>query len=376
MKKTNTKFNFRNWKVLLIILFPIQWLFFSIISSHHHFIETYYSNGLFKALSFILRIVIGWIPFSLGEIIVYSLVLYLITSLIWSLFRVATKKIKFKSLLLKLVINLVAWASLIYFIFMILWGLNYQREPLIPNAETNFSTEELEGLCEILIINANESRKKAAERKGSKGVLFMDNKEVINKAYTGYENLDIENKKLNYKLPSVKKIMFTGLFSSIGVSGIYNPFTGEANVNMDPPDFLLPATVCHEMAHQSGIAPEDEANYIAYIVCSRHPDPFFQYSGNILAMRYAMSALRRIDPTSYTKLWEKISDGIKSDLELNRKYWQQFQNPFEKYSDKVYDSYLKANSQKAGIRSYGLMVRLLLNDYRKKGSLVILNKMF
>ncbi len=207
-----------------------------------------------------------------------------------------------------------AWASLVYFLFMILWGLNYQREPLFPNAEENFSTEELKGLCEALILNANESRKIASERNGSKGVLFMDDREVINKAYIGYENLNIENKKLDYKFPSVKKIMFTGLFSSIGVSGIYNPFTGEANVNMDPPDFLMPATVCHEMAHQSGIAPEDEANYIAYIVCSRHPDPFFQYSGNILAMRYAMSTLRRIDTASYSRLWGEINDDIKSDL--------------------------------------------------------------
>jgi hypothetical protein len=363
MKKTSTKFNYRNWKVLLIILFPIQWLFFSIISSHHHFIETYYSNGLYKVLSFILRIIIGWIPFSLGEIIIYSLFLYLIAFLIWSIYRVVKKKIKLKSFLIKLLVNLVAWASLVYFLFMILWGLNYHREPLITVTETNFTTEELRGLCELLITETNNSREKAIEKMH---VLNMDKKEIIAEAYEGYKGLTIGNKKLDYKLPSVKRILFTDMFSYLGVTGIYNPFTGEANVNMDPPDFLMPATVCHEMAHEAGIAPEDEANYVAYIVCKRHRNPFFQYSGYLMAMRYAMNALKKNDRKSFDQLWKKISDGVKSDLDENRLYWLGFKNPLEKYSDKVYDSYLKANNQKAGIRSYGLMVRLLLNDYTSR----------
>jgi len=363
MKKTSTKFNYRNWKVLFIILFPIQWLFFSIISSHHHFIETYYSNGLYKMFSFILRIIIGWIPFSLGEIIIYSLFLYLIAFLIWSIYRVVKKKIKLKSFLIKLLVNLVAWASLVYFLFMILWGLNYHREPLITVTETNFTTEELQGLCELLITETNNSREKAIEKMH---VLNMDRKEMIAEAYEGYKGLIIGNKKLDYKLPSVKRILFTDMFSYLGVTGIYNPFTGEANVNTDPPDFLMPATVCHEMAHEAGIAPEDEANYVAYIVCKRHRNPFFQYSGYLMAMRYAMNALKKNDRKSFDQLWKKISDGVKSDLDENRLYRLRFKNPLEKYSDKVYDSYLKANNQKAGIRSYGLMVRLLLNDYTSR----------
>ena len=160
--------------------------------------------------------------------------------------------------------------------------------------------------------------------------------------------------------------MFTGLFSFLGVTGIYNPFTAEANVNMDPPDFLLPATVCHEMAHQAGIAPEDEANYVSFIVCSNHQNPFFQYSGYLMAMRYTMNTLKKNDERTFNELWEKIDNGVKSDLTENRKYWKHFKNPFEKYSDKVYDSYLKANNQKEGIQSYSGIVKYLLNDYRKE----------
>jgi hypothetical protein len=84
-----------------------------------------------------------------------------------------------------------------------------------------------------------------------------------------------------------------------------------------------------------------------------------------MAMRYAMGTLRRDDQNAYNELRKQISKGVQNDLKENRKYWQKFKNPFEKYSDKVYDQYLKANNQKAGIKSYSRMVRLLLYDYRK-----------
>ncbi len=359
MKIAKRLLTFITRKTVWIILFPVQWLFFSLISTHHHFIERWYSNGLFKGLSLILRAMTGWIPFSAGEIIIYLLAFFLVFRLALSIARIIKGKLRCISFLKQFVINLLAITSVIYFLFMILWGLNYHREPLVTVTKTGFSTEELRGLCELLIDETNSSREMAAS-------ITMDRKEITTAAYDGYKDLIIGDKKLYYRLPAVKKILFTGVFSYLGVTGIYNPFTGEANVNMGPPDFLLPVTVCHEMAHQAGIAPEDEANYVSFIVCRQHPNPFFRYSGYLMAMRYAMSALKRSDSKSFDELWEKISDKVKSDLDENRRYWAKFKNPFEKYSDKVYDSYLKANNQKAGIKSYGLMVRLLLNDYIKR----------
>ncbi len=346
------------WKAIVIILFPVQWLLFSVVSSHPHFIENWYSNGLYKVFSLILRALTGWIPFSLGEIIIYLSIIYIIYSLIRNVAKIIKCKTGLLSFLKRASVNLLAFASVTYFLFMVLWGLNYHREPLITVNEESITKDDLKGLCFYLIDKTNNSRKKA-------GTVKMRKKDIIEGAYEGYRNLKIGEKELSYSLPAVKSILFTNLFSFLGVSGIYNPFTGEANVNADPPRFLLPATVCHEMAHQAGIAPEDEANYVAFIVCKKHSNPFFQYSGYLMAMRYAMTALKRYDRKSFDELWGKINMEVKADLEENRKYWARFRNPFEKYSDKIYDNYLKANNQKAGIESYGLMVRLLLNDYSK-----------
>ena len=454
MKASRTSFIFHNWKIIVILFLPVQWFFFSLISSYPQFIENWYSNGLFRFLSFLMRGTTNWIPFSIGEILLYIIIVFVIFRLILGTRKLAKKQIEFKSYILKFLIGLLAWASVIYFLFMILWGLNYHREPLVSFGnyraksqdfkkqdfkkqdfekqdfkkqdyknqdyrsrdarfavyENKFSTKELIGLCEQLIEGANRSRNEAIQGFGlaspqpqpkirnshiiglaspqprpkirnslalfglansqsklkiRNSHIMMGHDEIIEQAYSGFHNIIIENKRLDYKIPSVKKILFTDLFSFLGVGGIYNPFTGEANVNMGPPDFLLPATVCHEMAHQAGIAPEDEANYVAYIVCKKHPNPIFQYSGYVMAMRYAMGTLKRDDRIAYDKLRKHISEGVQSDLKENRKYWSRFKNPFEKYSDRIYDQYLKANNQQAGIKSYSRMVRLLLWDYRK-----------
>ncbi len=366
MKAIKKPFIVWSWKTLWIILLPVQWLLFSVINSYPHFVEVWYSEGLYGFLSFLLRAVTKWLPFSFGEIAVYFLILFIPYYLFGGIYRISKKKQTAFSFITGSLTTLIATGSIIYFLFMVLWGFNYHREPLVNVAGKKFSTEQLKSLCEILITETNENRKAI----GDSGELQKIKKsDIISDAYNSYIDLKIGNRNLYYALPSVKSILFTGLFSYLGVTGIYNPFTGEANVNSDPPLFLLPATVCHEMAHQAGIAPEDEANYVSFTACRRSNNPVFRYSGYLMAMRYSLNALRKSDPVSFDELRKKISAGVKSDLDENRKYWLKFKNPFEKYSDKVYDKYLKANNQKAGIKSYGLMVTLLLNDYSKKGVL-------
>ena len=136
---------------------------------------------------------------------------------------------------------------------------------------------------------------------------------------------------------------------------------------MDPPNFLLPATICHEMAHQIGYASETEANYLAFMACWHHPDVHYQYSGMLLAMRYSLRTLYRTDTTAHKRVVATINQGILTDLKASRKYWSSFYNPFDEFTDWFYDLFLKANSQKDGIKSYGLMVKLLLGEYRKNG---------
>ena len=54
---------------LLTLLLPIQFLLVNLFSFFPNFIEKYYSNGLYPYISNILRFVLKWIPFSMGDLL-------------------------------------------------------------------------------------------------------------------------------------------------------------------------------------------------------------------------------------------------------------------------------------------------------------------
>ncbi|MFN8548796.1 MAG: DUF3810 family protein [Candidatus Eisenbacteria bacterium] len=62
------------------------------------------------------------------------------------------------------------------------------------------------------------------------------------------------------------------LLSRCGINGIYIPFTGEAAV-CAPPEPEQPFVMAHEMAHQRGIAREDEANFTSWLACREAVTP-------------------------------------------------------------------------------------------------------
>ena len=94
--------------------------------------------------------------------------------------------------------------------------------------------------------------------------------------------------------------------SYTNITGIYSPFTAEANVNVSVPKSTLLFTTMHEMAHQRGFASENEANFIAYLTCIAHPDVDFQYSGYLNALNYVNRALALVDCRNTHHLKRKI----------------------------------------------------------------------
>ena len=50
------------------------------------------------------------------------------------------------------------------------------------------------------------------------------------------------------------------------ISGIYTFYTGESNININYPDFVVASSATHEMAHQRGVARENEANFVSFVV--------------------------------------------------------------------------------------------------------------
>lgn len=362
-------------KLLSLLLFPLSILINTISSRYPYFIEKYYSISINKFIVAILSNISGIFPFSLYELTIYLIVISIVSFIIYTIYIIISNPNKLKVFIKNSLLNILSIISIAYFLFIILWGLNYNRIPLETtliesyNLKYNKSIssidktkESLANLYEFLIENANEARKLV---KSSNGIMKAntDYRGIINRAYLGYENILDFLPNLSGNYSNAKYVMSSKLMCYTGITGIYFPFTGEANVNIAIPDIYIPSTTLHEMAHQRGYASEDEANFIAYLASINHPDIDFKYSGYILALNHTANALYSVDYDTYVTLSKNISEDVLDDLKNNRDFWDKYEGKIDDISNEINNTYLKANGVSEGVKSYGKMVDLLLTYY-------------
>ena len=156
------------------------------------------------------------------------------------------------------------------------------------------------------------------------------------------------------------------VLSYTGITGIYFPFTAEANYNNDFPMSLVGSTICHELAHRQGFAREDEANFISYLVCVNSDNDYLNYSGLLLATTHSMNKLNENDPQSFYELAATYSSEVAADLTAERIYWHARTGDVEEAFTRINDTYLKSHDLADGVESYGRMVDLLLALQRQE----------
>lgn len=360
----------KSWKAFFIALLPVQIIAYALLAQAPVLIERLYSNTAYKYISWSLQIVTGLVSFPVGQVILYSGT----ALLVWLIVRLV-RKLWFEhrnvwKVTLRLAVHSLVGISLLYLGFMLVWGLNYYRLPFSQIAgyqmDEPYQQAELEELCRTLIREANLQRELVKE--DAQGVMQLPGsaKETLEKSLLGYAEAAKMYPELAGNLGPPKQVFVPQLMSYLGIGGIYFPFTGEANVNMHQPAPFLPATICHEMAHQNGFAREDEANYLGYLACRLHPDPAFRYSGTLSALRVSMGTLRLYDSLSFWNLRQHYSPGLLRDLTATYAYWEQYQGPVGEMSSQMNNLFLRANRQEDGIKSYNRMLDLLIGEYRAR----------
>jgi len=350
----------KNYKILAVLL-PMQWAFYQIIAQFPNFIENYYSNGLYPVISSIFHFTLGWIPFSIGDVIYTILVLYIIRN-IYQLIKVRKFNIK------KTLIKTLAFISVIYFIFSFGWGLNYHRLPITERlnfSEDRYTETELIDFTKTLIQKLNTVHSEITLNDSLVPNNLLTKKEMHRVAFNAYDELELKMPVFSIQQKSVKKSLFSLPLTYMGFAGYLNPFTNEAQVNYLIPKNNYPATTCHEIAHQLGIASENEANFVGFLASINSKDKFLNYSGYLMALRYCLFDIYTMDEELFNEIKDELNVGILKDMQESQDFWTSYQNKSEKYFKIFYDSYLKANNQIDGIRSYSKMVILLVN-YDKK----------
>lgn len=352
-----------------LILFGITVVLVKLSKANPNFVEKVYSNSIYKYIGQFLSSIFSIFPFSLWEFVylgIFLIPLYAIIKLIYIYFKDSDS---FKIYILKYSKILTITLSISYFTFNVLWGINYYRPPLkelLKYSSDEPNVEDLERICNEIIEKINNLREYLKEDINGVAILDSGFSQLAKEAKIGFNFLKINDKPLSGVYGNAKPVMLSKLMSYTGITGMYSPFTGEANVNIDIPSISLPVTICHEMAHQRGIAKEDEANYIAYLACINNPSKEFQYSGYQLALTYLMNNLYNVRKESYEVLRKKYSEGFKRDLNYNYSYWKKKEGTVEKVWNNLNDKYLRSNNQANGVESYGLVTRLLLAEYKTR----------
>jgi hypothetical protein len=369
IKKTSKK-NKIKYKFLSVIFIPLAILIKQVMANYPEFTEKIYSRGIYKFIMQPVSLLTGLLPFSVAELALILLVIYIPIRLIYLIIK-ASRKGK-GIILLRFLANIVLIGSLWFFIQVMVWNINYERLPYAELANINIqdsSVDDLEALCRWLVADTNKLREQVSENQD--GIMLVEGgyKSVLKRAYKGYEVIEQEYPFLGGKYGPPKPVLLSRLMSHSNIIGIYSCLTGEANIDIDIPEMSLASTVMHEMAHQRGFAREDEANYIAYKTCMAHPDIDFKYSGSVMALQYSMNALYAESPDRYFDVASNYSPGYRRDLEAEVKYWKQFQGITKEVANKMNDTYLKMNGQEDGVKSYGRMIDLLLAEYKSSYSM-------
>lgn len=333
------------------------WLLITYARKNPEFIEEYYS-GLFYPIVFNLhQFFLDLIPFSFGDILYVSVILFLL--------RTIFKKIPYWRVKpLNLVLDLGSILILMGWIFHISWGFNYYRLPLSEQLQIpiTYSKKDLVDRLDKIIEESNQSHNLLVSS-DTLAVIYPFSKEQLWGKISLYHPNYIQTRLYPFK---VKKSLLSLPLSYMGYSGYLNPFTLESQVNTKMPIQSLITTSLHETAHQLGYAAEKEANFIAYISAISSEDPYIQYAGKTFAFRYLLNDLYKLDSEKAKKKLKLLNPGILKNFKEVSDFWKKFENPFEIIFEKTYDSYLKANGQKSGIKSYNEMVGLVINYHKKK----------
>ena len=348
-------------KYILPIFLIFQIIILKVFAFFPDVVEEFYSNGLYFYISHFLRITLGWIPISVGDIL-YGILIILILKWFWN--KRKTWDLLWKDNLL----HILSALSVFYFVFHFLWGLNYYRVPLFEkmNIQKEYSDADLLYFTQKLIAKTNAIQLQLTKNDSAKVVFPYSQKKVFKMNLNGYENLAKQYPFFEYSYPSIKKSIISLPLSYMGFGGYLNPFTNEAQVNYLGPMYTFPMTTNHEMAHQMGFGSESECNFIGFLASVKNDNLYFQYSGYSAALRYCLGNWKVRDEKVLGQLLKTIHPGILANYQESKDFWKQYDTIIDKGFHAFYDQFLKANQQKDGLDSYSKFVDLMVNYYKDK----------
>ena len=349
---------------LVCAVLTVLSLILLIISKSSYAFCDFINSTVCAVYRFVMAKISSILPFSIFEVLIY-LVLPIVALLIF----LAVKVFRDKVARIRYVLTLLGVVLLLYSTYILALGIPYNVTPLAYRLElpsVKVAEDNLYDTAKLLLDESNALAERLEFDESGAAVMPYSTDELSRKISAAYDSLSEKYDFIPGYSSRVKPIATKDAMSQLHILGIYSYFTGESNINVHYPDFNIPYTTAHEFAHQRGIAREDEANFIAFLVCLESDDDFIRYSAYVRLYDYVASALYRTDKDRYYDLLDGMSDAVRGELIADSEVYERFaDNLLGKISNKINDLYLKANGTEGEI-SYGLVTRLAVAYYAGK----------
>ena len=351
--------------VLIAELFLLAlYLFFRQFRPLMNFLASHVTVPLRRGIGSICYLV----DFSVAEALCVVLVIAGAVYFIWSVAAVCRARGRRAGRAYSAALGLLCAGLGIYVGFCFLLGIDSYADGFQEKSGIYARAVEESALRDVTAYFAEELSQAAGKVERDENGLFAVPREEILAGSTGvYDAVEQQFPFLAFDDPGVKPVYFSRVLSALDFTGIYCPFTGESNVNMDSPACLLGSTVAHELAHQRGITSEQECNFLAVLACTTCGDDVYAYAGWLMGYIHLGNALYTVDQEAYWAIRDTLPETVEADLAAQSAYWDQFRDKaIQKVSNQVYDRFLKSYGQTQGIRSYGTVVDLLVTYYQDK----------
>ena len=320
--------------IFALALIP-QILLVNFIKNNPSIIDDYYPDYLYSNILKINSSIYSSINIPAGEI----LYLILIITLIYLVYKVFSFKLNDS-------VNLLAFISIVYFVFYSFWGLNYFKTSIFYelNIKNDYEFEELNNTLNFIITKINEEVP-----------LLEDFNELDFFEITNMTDLN------------VKKSLAPTYLLFQTVSGHFIPFTSESVINFDIPKTDLPVVIFHEYAHQIGYADEAEASFIGFMKAVESNNANVRYSGYFNALLNLLNEINKNHKEELENYTSKLNERVISDINYNIEFWSKYSNNyFDKVQKYIYDLYLKSNNQEVGIMTYNKVSHFIIDYYKRE----------